>query len=220
MAERPDRAGRRRPLHRRAGRPADLRAKGRRPDRLIDHGRTQASKNSVTRIGCRDAACVTLGAARLPPEAQVDPSCSPPSTSSCRSRTSRPPRPSAPRWRPSNAAARPWQSGPQPGDRGTQAQRVSSRQVQPMFQAEGQTLSGFVLDRRLNRAMQRLIEAEDARPVSAITFDVAFGDLSYVNRTFRKRFALTPSQVRRLGRTTGGVASGPAGARESLRAER
>ncbi|TXN73612.1 helix-turn-helix domain-containing protein [Methylobacterium sp. WL6] len=89
-----------------------------------------------------------------------------------------------------------------------------------MFQAEGQTLSGFVLDRRLNRAMQRLIDAEDTRPVSAIAFDVAFGDLSYVNRTFRKRFALTPSQVRRLGRTTGGVASGPAGARESLRAER
>lgn len=84
-----------------------------------------------------------------------------------------------------------------------QAQRISSRQVQAMFQAEGETFSGFVLDRRLNRAMQRLTDADDTRPVSAIAFDVGFGDLSYFNRTFRKRFALTPSQVRRLGRATG-----------------
>ncbi len=82
-----------------------------------------------------------------------------------------------------------------------QAQQISSRQVQAMFQAEGETFSGFVLARRLDRAMQRLTDAEDARPVSAIAFDVGFGDLSYFNRTFRKRFGLTPSQVRRSGGT-------------------
>ena len=70
-----------------------------------------------------------------------------------------------------------------------------------MFQAEGETFSGFVLARRLDRAMQRLTDAEDARPVSEIAFDVGFGDLSYFNRTFRKRFGLTPSQVRRSGAT-------------------
>ncbi|WP_187278100.1 AraC family transcriptional regulator [Methylobacterium sp. WL7] len=82
-----------------------------------------------------------------------------------------------------------------------QAQQISSRQVQAMFQAEGETFSGFVLARRLDRAMQRLKDAEDARPVSEIAFDVGFGDLSYFNRTFRKRFGLTPSQVRRSGAT-------------------
>ncbi|MCJ2139870.1 helix-turn-helix transcriptional regulator [Methylobacterium sp. E-066] len=81
-----------------------------------------------------------------------------------------------------------------------QAQQISSRQVQAMFQAEGETFSGFVLGRRLDRAMQRLTDIEDARPVSAIAFDVGFGDLSYFNRTFRKRFGLTPSEVRRSGR--------------------
>ncbi|SFM45762.1 helix-turn-helix transcriptional regulator [Methylobacterium pseudosasicola] len=81
-----------------------------------------------------------------------------------------------------------------------QAQQISSRQVQAMFQAEGEIFSGFVLTRRLDRAMQRLTDVEDARPVSAIAFDVGFGDLSYFNRTFRKRFGLTPSEVRRSGR--------------------
>lgn len=78
-----------------------------------------------------------------------------------------------------------------------QARRISSRQVQAMFQAEGETFSGFVLARRLDRAMQRLTDTEDIRPVSAIAFEVGFGDLSYFNRTFRKRFDLTPSQARR-----------------------
>lgn len=78
-----------------------------------------------------------------------------------------------------------------------QAQRISSRQVQAMFQAEGETFSGFVLARRLDRAMQRLTDAADSRSVGAIAFDVGFGDLSYFNRTFRKRFGLTPSQIRR-----------------------
>jgi AraC-like DNA-binding protein len=79
-----------------------------------------------------------------------------------------------------------------------QAQRISSRQVQAMFQAEGETFSGFVLGRRLDRAMQRLTDPIDTRPVGAIAFDVGFGDLSYFNRTFRRRFGLTPSQVRRI----------------------
>ena len=32
--------------------------------------------------------------------------------------------------------------------------------------------------------------------VSSIAYDVGFGDLSYFNRTFRRRFDVTPSQVR------------------------
>jgi len=83
-----------------------------------------------------------------------------------------------------------------------QTQRISSRQIQAMFQAAGETFSGFVLARRLDRAMQRLTDGGDARPVSAIAFDVGFSDLSYFNRTFRRRFDLTPSQARQLLRRT------------------
>jgi AraC-like DNA-binding protein len=32
--------------------------------------------------------------------------------------------------------------------------------------------------------------------VSSIAFDVGFGDLSYFNRTFKKRFGATPREVR------------------------
>ena len=80
------------------------------------------------------------------------------------------------------------------------AQRISSRLIQAMFQAEGETFSGFVLARRLDRAMERLTDGDDARPIGAIAFDVGFGDLSYFNRTFRRRFGLTPTQARRVPR--------------------
>ena len=84
-----------------------------------------------------------------------------------------------------------------------------------MFQAEGETFSGFVLARRLDRAMQRLTDGADPRPVGAIAFDVGFGDLSYFNRTFRRRFGLTPSQVRRspeqAGRLQAAIADATAG---------
>jgi AraC-like DNA-binding protein len=40
------------------------------------------------------------------------------------------------------------------------------------------------------------------RPVSAIAYDVGFRDLSYFNRTFRRRYGATPTDVR-AGRIRG-----------------
>jgi AraC-like DNA-binding protein len=34
------------------------------------------------------------------------------------------------------------------------------------------------------------------RAVSTIAFEVGFGDLSYFNRTFKKRFGATPREIR------------------------
>jgi AraC-like DNA-binding protein len=34
------------------------------------------------------------------------------------------------------------------------------------------------------------------RTISAIAFDAGFGDLSYFNRVFRRRYGLTPSDAR------------------------
>jgi AraC-like DNA-binding protein len=34
------------------------------------------------------------------------------------------------------------------------------------------------------------------RSISAVAFEAGFGDLSYFNRTFRRRFGATPSDVR------------------------
>jgi AraC-like DNA-binding protein len=76
-------------------------------------------------------------------------------------------------------------------------QRVTPRYVQMLFETEGTTFSEFVLNARLVRAHQMLTDPRLAnRPIISIALDTGFQDLSYFNRTFRRRFGGTPSQVR------------------------
>lgn len=73
---------------------------------------------------------------------------------------------------------------------------VTPRAIQKAFGAEGRTFSDYVLERRLERAWLKLMSAEDdAITISGVAFEVGFGDLSYFNRSFRKRFGCSPSQV-------------------------
>lgn len=75
--------------------------------------------------------------------------------------------------------------------------KVTARTVQKLFEAEGTTFSEHVLERRLNAAWERL-RAQDGRAakISDIAYEVGFGDLSYFNRAFRRRFGMTPRQAR------------------------
>lgn len=73
---------------------------------------------------------------------------------------------------------------------------VTTRYFQKLFEAEGRTFSDYLLERRLERAFQMLRDGRIERAVSAIAFDVGFGDLSYFNRTFKKRFGATPREIR------------------------
>lgn len=74
---------------------------------------------------------------------------------------------------------------------------LSPRAIQKLFEMESRTFSDYVLERRLERAWHRLVTAEGRDPtISAVAFEVGFGDLSYFNRSFRKRFGRSPSQVR------------------------
>jgi len=76
-------------------------------------------------------------------------------------------------------------------------QRVSARYVHKLFEKEGLTFSSFVCDQRLVRAHRLLSDTRLAdRTIGAIAFDVGFGDLSYFNRTFRRRYEATPGEVR------------------------
>jgi len=78
-----------------------------------------------------------------------------------------------------------------------QRQRVSPRYVYKLFENEGLTFSSFVRDHRLVRAHRLLCDSRLAdRTIGAIAFDVGFGDLSYFNRTFRRRYGATPGEVR------------------------
>lgn len=77
------------------------------------------------------------------------------------------------------------------------AHHLSPRAVQRLFESEGTTLSAFVLERRLQRAHRFLSDDRFAdRSISSIAFESGFGELSYFNRSFRKRFAASPSEVR------------------------
>jgi AraC-like DNA-binding protein len=81
-------------------------------------------------------------------------------------------------------------------------QGVSPRYVRMLFEAEGSTFTDFVLRERSARAYRMLTDRRFANhSISAIAFEAGFGDLSYFNRCFRRRFGDTPTGVRAaLGR--------------------
>ena len=74
---------------------------------------------------------------------------------------------------------------------------MSPRAVQRLFEGEGTTFSAFVLERRLGRAHRILSDRRFAdRSISTIAFESGFSEVSYFNRCFRKRFGVSPSDVR------------------------
>lgn len=74
---------------------------------------------------------------------------------------------------------------------------VTPRYVHKLFERDGTTFSAFVLTCRLWRALQMLKDARFATmTVNAIAFECGFSDLSYFNRTFRRAYNATPSDIR------------------------
>jgi AraC-like DNA-binding protein len=74
---------------------------------------------------------------------------------------------------------------------------VTPRYVQMLFETEGITFSQFVLVQRLKYAHRMLTDPRfAAHSISDIAYNVGFGDLSYFNRTFRRRYDATPSDAR------------------------
>lgn len=77
---------------------------------------------------------------------------------------------------------------------------VTPRYIHKLFEGEGVTFGEFVLGQRLARAHRMLGDSRlSGRAISAIAYDVGFGDLSYFNRTFRRRYGATPSEVANAG---------------------
>jgi len=77
---------------------------------------------------------------------------------------------------------------------------VTPRYVHKLFETEGVTYTQFVLQRRLDRALRLLRDPRGAaRRISDIAYDAGFGDLSYFNRAFRRRYDATPSEIRNAG---------------------
>ena len=80
-------------------------------------------------------------------------------------------------------------------------QGVTPRYVRRLFEQEGTSFTRYVLEQRLAAAHRMLRDPHLAdRPITSIAYDVGFGDLSYFNRTFRRRYGDTPSAFRVLAR--------------------
>jgi AraC-like DNA-binding protein len=76
-------------------------------------------------------------------------------------------------------------------------QEVSNSYIRKLFEGEGTSFSQFVLGRRLVRAQRMLTDRRWAdRSIAWIAFETGFGDLSYFNRTFKRFYGNTPSEVR------------------------
>jgi len=74
---------------------------------------------------------------------------------------------------------------------------ISTRYLHRLFETDTRTYSQFVLDRRLEFAYGKLRDPRYAtHTISSIANDAGFGDLSYFNRTFRRRYEVTPSDAR------------------------
>ena len=78
---------------------------------------------------------------------------------------------------------------------------MSQRYLQRLFEIDGTTFAAFLLSQRLARAHRMLREPRSAhKRVSAIAYDVGFGDLSYFSRCFRRFYGATPMDIRQAAR--------------------
>lgn len=78
-------------------------------------------------------------------------------------------------------------------------QGVTPRYIQQLFEREGTTFTEFLRRSRLALAFARLDEGAVETGISEIAYDSGFTDLSNFNRAFRRRYGLTPSDVRARG---------------------
>jgi AraC-like DNA-binding protein len=74
---------------------------------------------------------------------------------------------------------------------------VTPRYVHVLLEQSGRTFMQHVLQKRLEKAEQRLIsDVDQHRKIADIAMEVGFSDLSHFNRTFRRHFGDTPSGLR------------------------
>ena len=90
------------------------------------------------------------------------------------------------------------------------ALRISPRYLHRLFSADGETVSRYILRRRLERCAEQLRDPRhDRRQVSDIAFAAGFSTSSHFCRTFREHYKMAPGEFRDLrGQETKGAPQG------------
>jgi len=79
--------------------------------------------------------------------------------------------------------------------------RLSTRYIGMLFASEQTSFTDFVRDARLDWAHRKLLSRGfDHLRISEIAYEAGFNDLSYFNRTFRRRFGKSPGDCREYRR--------------------
>jgi AraC-like DNA-binding protein len=76
---------------------------------------------------------------------------------------------------------------------------LSSRTVHKLFERTDTTFSEWLLSQRLDACAAALERAEPGARIADVALAAGFGDVSYFNRRFKARFAMTPREWRRRG---------------------
>ena len=77
-------------------------------------------------------------------------------------------------------------------------QGVSLRLLQRLFAAQGECLADFILEQRLQRCSEALMDPSNAgRTITEIALSWGFGDSAGFGRAFRRRFGVAPREWRR-----------------------
>ena len=87
---------------------------------------------------------------------------------------------------------------------------LSEAYVRTLFYHEGTSFTDHVLEARLNHVSRMLRDPAHARQtIAALALMAGFGDISWFNQAFRRRYGMTPSDMRALpGAGAGAGASG------------
>ena len=95
-----------------------------------------------------------------------------------------------------------------------QAEGISERYLQKLFEGVGDNFTRYVRERRLQRAWADLSNpAEAHRSISEIAYRYGFGDSAHFSRTFRHRFGLSPREFRQQEAERAPQSSSPRGQR-------
>jgi len=77
------------------------------------------------------------------------------------------------------------------------ANRMSARQIQRLFESADTTFSEFLLGMRLEKVHGVLLDPRQAhRSISDIALAAGFSDVSYFNRAFRNHYGASPTAIR------------------------